>query len=162
MARCLSKNKGSVAIFIGDHKIENHSQKVQGFMQEAQIEPFRITGVYETQDDPEIAVSIVEKLIREVPDLESIYVATGNSISLCQYLESQHLSIKVIATDVFPELVRYMEQGVVTCTIFQDPITQGRESIKLLSGFLTEGLMPAENNLLPPQVIFKNNAQLFL
>ena len=161
-ARYLIRKNGSVAVFIGNKDIESHKKKADGFMQETKRNPFRIADVYETRDDPELAYFLTEKLVNDFPDIEVIYVATGNSSAVCKYINENDLKIKVIGTDVFMELINYMNMDIVASTIFQDPLSQGNTAIKTIYSYLTEQKKPPDKIFISPQMILKSNIKLYL
>ncbi len=147
--------------FIGDKNNKTHIKKADGFKSEAEYDPFVVSGTYETRDDPDTAFDVTRKLIAEHPETELIYVATGNSATVCKYLYQNGLKVKVIGTDIFPELVEYMKKGIVIASIFQNPMIIGKQSIRVLNSYFSEHTVPKKNILIPPQVVFRNNVHLF-
>jgi LacI family transcriptional regulator len=152
----------NAAIFIGFRDIETHQKKVEGFCAESKNANFTISGVYETKDNPESAIIELEQLIDKHPETQVIYVATGNSEKICEYIYQKSLDIKVIATDVFDAIIEYMNRGVIIATIFQNPIQQGERAIHVINTYFTENVLPQKKIYIPPTVVFKNNAKLFL
>ncbi len=133
VGRSFIGENGSAAVFIGDKNNKTHIKKADGFKSEAEYDPFVVSGTYETRDDPDTAFDVTRKLIAEHPETELIYVATGNSATVCKYLYQNGLKVKVIGTDIFPELVEYMKKGIVIASIFQNPMIIGKQSIRVLN-----------------------------
>ena len=50
--------------------------------------------------------------------------------------------LTIVATDLFPDLVREIRAGTVTATIYQRPRTQGSMALRVLYEFLAEGARP--------------------
>ena len=46
--------------------------------------------------------------------------------------------MKIIASDIYPELVDFIKEGVVQASIFQDPFSKGRIAFKNLFELLAE------------------------
>jgi LacI family transcriptional regulator len=158
----IPKNK-KIAVFIGNKDMSDHSEKVNGFMNEyARLD--EVIGVYETQDDPDVAYHITNKLIFDRPELGGIYVATGNSLSVCKCIEENNMNdnVNIIATDIFLELEKYVIDNIVKGIIFQDPILQGELAIKTLYKYLVFKDYCEPNILIRPQLILKNNFSLYL
>lgn len=153
-----------IAMFIGNKDMQEHNEKYLGFRDEISKTDCLLEGVYETQDEPEIAYHLTKKIIKEVPDLGAIYVATGTSIAVCKCLIDHGLAtkIKVVATDVFPEIKEYVDQGIIQGVIFQDPRKMGEKSIRILYENLIEGKLVEERNYIKPQLILQSNIEDYL
>jgi LacI family transcriptional regulator len=149
----------SVVVFIGNKDMKDHGEKVVGFLQEVQGKTLKIGGIYETQDEPEVAYHLTKKIIRELPDLAGIYVATGNSIAVCKCIVEHALEgkIRVIGIDIFPDIKKYVDEGVMNGVIFQNPINQGELAVKTIYAYLAEGLSCEDNIYIQPQLILRNN-----
>lgn len=149
----------SVAVFIGNKDMKDHIEKVEGFLDEIKIGAAKTGGVYETQDEPEVAYHLTKKIIREMPDLGGIYVATGNSIAVCKCLEEyeQKNEIRLIGTDIFPDIKRYVDEKLMNGVIFQDPVKQGEIAVKTVYQYLVEGHQCEQNIFVQPRLILRNN-----
>lgn len=159
------QGRGSVAIMVGSLEIEDHFQKVQGFL--ASWERFAKDGVVrvlENEEKEEVAYENTLLALREIPNLRGIYVATANSPAVCQALEDGKCvdEVVVIATDLFEEMVPYLSGGVIQATIFQNPYRQGFEAVMLLFRFLFEGVVPPLCRYLEPVVVMQSNMEFYL
>ena len=67
-----------------------------------------------------------------------------------------------IASDVFPELDRYLDEQIVTATIYQDPIFQARRAFESMFLKLAEGKEPPEFIRAVPQLVLRSNRGLYL
>jgi LacI family transcriptional regulator len=154
----------SIAVFIGNKGMKDHGEKVEGFLQEMQNSTLKICGIYETQDEPEVAYHLTKKIIREIPDLAGIYVATGNSIAVCKCIVEHNLEgkIRIIGTDIFPDIKKYVDDGVINGVIFQNPIKQGELSVRTIYAYLAEGTKCEDNIYVQPQLILRNNITNYL
>ena len=152
------------AVFIGSRDMMEHSEKCRGVQDELTASGCSVAGVYETQDIPQVAYLLTEKVLDEVPDLEAIYVATGNSVAVCQCLAGQgrEKQVRVVATDLFPEIGEYMERGVIRGVIFQKPERQGQLAVRCLYEHLI-GNKPCESELLVnPRLLMRANVHDYL
>jgi LacI family transcriptional regulator len=153
----------TVAVFIGNKDMSDHREKVNGFLGEFCSNTAGIVNIYETQDDPEVAYILTKKVIKDNPVIGGIYVATGNSISVCKALEDNNCvdRVSIIATDIFPELAEYVKKGVIRGLIFQDPVKQGKIAIESLYRYLVFR-DPCDNEILiRPQLIIRNNFDVY-
>jgi LacI family transcriptional regulator len=86
-------------------------------------------------------------LLTTLDDISGIYCSmTSNSILVCRVLHELGLQhqIRLICTDVFPELQPYMEDGTVDATIWQSPKSQSYNAVMLLYFYLTTGQLQTE------------------
>jgi Transcriptional regulators len=155
----------SAAVFIGNKDIEVHKEKVNGFFAEVNKNAcFNVAGVFETQDDAELAYVLTRKLLLEQQDIGAIYVATGNSSAVCKCIEENGFigKVRVVATDVFNEQIEYMNKAIVVATIHQNAELQGKLALRALYSYLSEGRLPEETILVTPQIALRTNAEQIL
>jgi LacI family transcriptional regulator len=155
-----------VVILTGDLNIQNHAEKIRGFAAAlATLSPhLTLLATVETHESPENARHATLQLLKNQPELGGIYISTANSIPVMEVLEqSGHFAkVKVIATDLFPEMSTWIETGRIFATLHQRPFTQGRMAFEILSRYLIAGLTPKRNIRLAPHVVLKSNLALFL
>ena len=150
---------GDAVVLIGNKDLLDHTERVEGFAKSFVNKGHKVKGVYETQDDPELAHFLASKVFREQPDLRSIYIATGNSIAVCHCMEEMNLQgrISIVATDIFPEIRTYMEKGIIQAVIFQDQIRQGESAVRVMFDYLSGGIVPSKSIFIQPQLILRSN-----
>ena len=152
----------SIAVYIGNKDFNDHKEKVDGFSEEAKAKRLRLEGVFETQDDPELAYFLTGKLVKERADLGGIYIATGNSIAVCKYMEENAVGgIRIIATDIFDEIKEYMKRDIIQGVIYQDPVKQGRYAVKAIYRTLFENTSVEKNIWITPQLVLKSNMEFY-
>jgi LacI family transcriptional regulator len=78
-------------------------------------------------------------------------------------MEEKHLfgKIQVITTDLFPELVPYIESGKVLASLYQRPFAQGKTAFELLLSYLLHGATPEPLTRLAPHIVLRSNLALF-
>lgn len=66
------------------------------------------------------------------PHLNGIYINTANSLPVMRAIEEHGLlgRIRVVATDLFPELVPLIESGSIVATLHQRPFTLGKLALE--------------------------------
>jgi LacI family transcriptional regulator len=81
-----------------------------------------------------------------------------------QALEERHLldDIRVVTTDLFPELAAMIESGGILATLYQRPFTQGKLALETLIRFIQEGVRPHSATRLAPNIVLRSNLGLFL
>ncbi|QGQ94281.1 LacI family DNA-binding transcriptional regulator [Paenibacillus psychroresistens] len=159
----LAKDK-PVAIFTGTRDSEIHKESIDGFMEQIKASNMDVIAIYDNYDDLDIAYRATEKLLREFPDVGGIYIGTSNSTSVCKKIVDAGLTdqIKIVASDLFPELNDYLRQGVIQATIFQQPFQQGRLAFKKMYEYIGEAKRFEDIFLLKPQIVLDSNLELFI
>ncbi len=154
-----------VALVTGFRDSIVHRETIQGFRSFMETTPMNFAGIYEHRDDPEIAYYLATRMMKERPDIKGIYFGTANSVTFCKRLEELNRmgDIRIVASDLMPEIIEYIRKGVIDATIFQNPHAQGRTLIKKIYGMIAENYRPeCEVFYLNPQPVFASNLELYL
>jgi LacI family transcriptional regulator len=160
------KERGAVAILTGQLGTQDHAEKLRGFA--ATLATFAphlsLLPAIESHEHPEEAYNSTLQLLRRKPHPIGIYVSTANSLPVLRALEERKLlgQVEVITTDLFPELVPFIESGKILATLYQRPFTQGKVAIETLTKYLAEGIRPEPITRLAPHIILRSNLPLFL
>jgi LacI family transcriptional regulator len=157
---------GSVVPITGDLSTQDHADKLRGFAATLATEAphLSLLPTIESHERPKDAYQATLDLFSRRSRPEGIYISTANSIPVLQALEQKRLlgSVQVITTDLFPELIGYLESKKVLATIYQRPFTQGKVAFETLVRFLVDGVKPPAATKLAPHIVFRSNLSLFL
>lgn len=160
------RHKCPVAAITGDLRIQDHADKLRGFAATlATLSPhLTLLAAIESHDSREGAHRATLELIRTNPELGGIYVNTANSQPVMHALdEAKRIGkIHVIATDLFPEMVHWIERGQVFASLHQRPFTQGKNAFEILSRYLLTGEAPQRVNRLAPHIVLRSNLPVFM
>ncbi len=167
-ADLLSQNltsRSEVAIFTGELSTLDHGEKLRGFAAAlAMIAPhLTLRPALESHERPREAYRQAFEVMQTKNRPNGIYISTANSMPVLKALEELGLlgKIKVVATDLFRELVPLIETGKVLATLHQRPFTQGRVALENLLIYLLRDQKPQPIVQLAPHVIFRTNLCLF-
>lgn len=154
----------SVAMLTGMLSVEEHRLKTKGF-REGFAQDCRngeAAAVLEAHESAAECYRKTRRLLAEFPTLAGIYVSTVNSLPVCRALhDTKRREVSLIATDVFPEMIRYFRQGTIRASIYQDPYLQGQTAVRLLvDHWLHNTPIPAANYL-NPALVLRTNLHLF-
>lgn len=157
MMNYLTPEDAQILAFIGDGNLTEHAEKLQGFRAELQGGR-HLAGCLETQDDPAIAAELIRKAVCDFPQLRGVYVATGNSVPVCEILSQQAetAQVKIIATDLFPELIPYVCRRQIHAVVFQNPEAQGEQAVLRCYEYITKHEMVGQC-LITPSVLLRNS-----
>ncbi|HBP37221.1 MAG TPA: hypothetical protein DD640_00450 [Clostridiales bacterium] len=149
-----------VMILVGTKELKVHSRCVDGFMRQAKKMNLRVGGVFETNDDKDVAYYLTDNLNRDWPDMAGIYVASYNSVGVCQWYEDHGRKgeVKIIGHDLYPALAEKLEAGSLSATLFQDQYEYGRKSLHYLFEYLTGSRKKEDcTKLMTPQLVMQSN-----
>ncbi len=154
-----------VAIVTGMLRTIDHREKAEGFSTS-----FRdlsrggtVVEVVEAHEHPTESLRKTLDLLRRVPNVAGIYVNTVNCLPVCRALEQEGLigHVRVIATDLFRQMIRAIQSGAIAASIHQQPYVQGQHAVRSLAEHLLNGTeFPAKQHL-NPGIILRSNLALF-
>lgn len=154
-----------VAIVTGMLSAEDHHKKADGF---AETFPKysaggKIVAVIEGHEDENESLAKTNDLLRRFPDLAGLYVNTVNCLPVCRALEERRLAgkVRLVATDLFPEMAAHLERGTITASIYQHPFRQSQMAVRLLADHLSNKLKLPPSMHLSPGVVMASNYHLF-
>ena len=163
-SRALRK-PGSVATITGDLSTLDHAEKLRGFAAAlATMAPhLSLLPVIETHDRPRDAARATQALLGHKPRPAGIYISTANSLPVLRALQEKNAleQVQVIATDLFPELIGFLESGKILATLYQRPSTQGKAAFEALIRYLLDGVVPETVTRFAPHIILRSNLSLF-
>src|ERR1035437_1191074 len=156
---------GHLATITGELTTVDHAEKLRGFAANLAVfaPHLSLLPAIESHEQPKLAYRQATALLSRKPYPLGIYISTANSIPVLRALEEQNLlgRIQVIATDLFPDLVPYIESGRILATLYQRPFSQGKTALELLFRYLLDGVTPAPLVRLSPHIILRSNLALF-
>jgi LacI family transcriptional regulator len=154
-----------VAVVAGMLNTEDHFRKTDGFSAAfpQHCAGGKIVQVLEGHEDEDESFQKTYELLRRVPGLAGLYVNTVNCLPVCRALGAHGLAgkVKLITTDLFPEMAPYFQKGTITASIYQQPHRQGQIAVRQLSDHLISGTAMPPTVRLSPGVVMSSNLNLF-
>jgi len=163
-ARTLQK-PANVAVITGDLSTLDHAEKLKGFAATAAtIAPhLSLLPAMETHERPKDAWRETLGLLHRKSRPAGIYISTANSLPVLRALD-EHKALDhtlVVTTDLFPELIPFVESGRILATLYQRPSTQGKAAFEALIRYLLEGIAPEPVTRFAPHIVLRSNLPLF-
>jgi LacI family transcriptional regulator len=157
--------RAKVAVVTGMLATEEHRLKSQGFCAgfKKDCGDGRIVAVLEAHESEEESYRKTCRLIEDYQDLQGIYVSTVNCLPVCRALRNHKAEgrIRLITTDLFPEMAPYLKKGTILASIYQDPYLQGQTAVRLLVDLLLNGHRIPKTHFLNPGIVLRTNLKLF-
>jgi LacI family transcriptional regulator, galactose operon repressor len=154
-----------VAIVTGMLQVEDHVQKVHGFSETFPrlCRGGKVTEVVEGHDDEDETFMKCMQLLKRGKGLAGVYVSTANCLPVCRAVTvlGRAKQLRLITTDLFPEMVSYFEKGSIVASIYQRPYVQGQRSVRLLLDHIFSGQPLPRHYYLNPGIVLSSNLQLF-
>jgi LacI family transcriptional regulator len=152
------------AVIAGTMENREHMKKTEGFEAGAKESGLNYIGAYCSMDDPALAYETADRLMSEHPEVKGIYVVSGNSLGVCRCIDEKYRNrgVRLIGTDIFGDIVPYIENGVMTATVYQSPSRQGRIAITSLYDRITTKKSVENDITVAPFILMKSNYRPFL
>jgi len=154
-----------VAVVAGMLSAEDHRKKTDGFSEgfPRYCAEGNIAAVIEGHEEEAESFQKTLNLLCQFPALAGIYVNTVNCLPVCRALQERGLAgkLKLIATDLFPEMSSHLQHGTITASIYQHPHRQGQIAVRLLADHLANKANLPSSMHLSPGVVMASNLHLF-
>jgi LacI family transcriptional regulator len=153
-----------VALMVGAKHLLVYQECVDGFAAQAAAAQIEVAGVWETFGRADLAYEAAAEAFADGARLDGIYVASHNSVGLCDYLEDHALAgqVAVIGHDLYPGLNTKLQAGTLTATLFQSQYEQGRDALRLLAETVDSGEPLAQAvQLVEPRLVLPSMAAAF-
>ena len=69
--------------------------------------------------------------------------------------------VKVIAHDIYPEMVKYMNNGQILASIYQNPILMGKTAVSMAFNHIAGDKSESGIKTIRPEIILKNNRSCY-
>jgi LacI family transcriptional regulator, galactose operon repressor len=164
LGKCLPPNSGA-AVITGMAETEDHRKKTEGFCETFPrfCEGGKVVAVIEGREHEEQTHKKVLRLLNSERTLAGIYVTTVNSLPVCRALKETGSAgrVKLVATDLFPEMIPFFHDGTITASIYQQPYEQGRKAVRLLVDYLAAQAPIPDSSTLSPSIVLASALNQF-
>lgn len=154
-----------VAIVTGMLQTEDHRRKVASFTDLFQriCPDGQVAEVLEDHENEEEAFQKCCRMLQENKTITGVYVTTSNCLPVCRAVTTLNLSqkIKLVASDLFLEMMPYFDMGVIAASIYARPFAQGRLAVRLIMEQVIYGRRMRPKHYIVPQVVTRANMHLF-
>jgi LacI family transcriptional regulator len=154
-----------VAIITGMLKTVDHREKTDGFTRSftQYCRGGLVAATIEGHEDQDESFRKTRKMLKRIPGLAGIYVNTVNCLPVCRALSASKLAgkVRVIATDLFQEMVPLFRTGTIDASMHQRPYRQGQLAVRTLAEHLLHDADLPKAHYLNPGIILRSNVHLF-
>jgi LacI family transcriptional regulator len=154
-----------VSIITGMLATEDHRRKTEGFQTgfSAYSAGGKVLAVLEAHESEEESYQKTCELLAREKRLAGIYVNTVNCLPVCRAVQQHRRDrqLRLITTDLFRQMVPFIENGTIGASVYQDPYRQGRDAVRIVLDHLLEKAAIAPTSYLNPAVVLRSNLYLF-
>lgn len=146
LLRLMTHGDVRIGIITGSADILCHTERIAGFTDALKPyhEHMHIISVAETQDDEIASYEQTARLLNEHPEINALFFAAGGVYGGCRAITSLGLAgkLRVVAFDKAETTEQFLQDGVLSAVICQQPHIQGKKPLDLLFHYLTSGELP--------------------
>ena len=153
-----------LAVVIGTLGNDGHRKKTEDFC--AAFRRYCNGGddieVIEGHEDDETFQRCLD-LLKSAPNVDGMYVNVVSCLPVCYALRARGLAgkVRLIATDLFREMIPFFEKKTIHASIYQRPYVQGQTAVRhIVENVLHDRPIP-KNNYLSPAIVMRSNLYLF-
>jgi LacI family transcriptional regulator len=154
-----------VAVVAGMLKALDHRKKTDGFSDAfpRHCPGGEIVSIVEGHEEEDESFQKTFKLLGRVPTLAGLYVNTVNCLPVCRALGARGLAgkVRLVTTDLFPEMAPYFQKGTISASIYQQPYRQGQIAVRVMADHLMSKASFPPTVHLSPGIVMSSNLQLF-
>ncbi|HEX5483821.1 MAG TPA: LacI family DNA-binding transcriptional regulator [Terriglobia bacterium] len=154
-----------VAVITGMLQTEDHRRKTEGFCGAFAhyCKGGQVVDVVEGHESDEETFQKCLELFEKFPRLAGLYVNISICLPVCYALRARGLArkVRVVATDLFREMVPLFEREVIHASIYQRPYVQGQTAVRLLVEHFLHARKIPPTHYLTPAIVMRSNLHLF-
>jgi ribose transport system substrate-binding protein len=142
----IMNGKGKVALITGVPSQQTHRDRSEGFKEVlAKYPGINLVAEYPAYSDFTIAISITEKMLQSIPDLDAIFCTnTSMSLGAMDAIDAMGKigKVKIIGFDTQSDALSAVQSGNIDSTVAQNPYNMGYQIIKNAVNYLNGEYVP--------------------
>lgn len=93
-----------------------------------------LLNTIETQENPVLSFKKTTELLQKEPELKGLFITCGCVPEICRAVKAMQRehTLEIVCFERYPQIEALIAEGVISCTIGTDLITQGYEAVKIL------------------------------
>lgn len=135
------KENTKVAMLYGSDNVLCHKERLDGFKDYVnQHRPdINIVTTVKNSDNDEDGYTTTKKLLKDYPDVNALFISSGGISGICKAIKEANKvgKITVIASGRNPVIESLIKEGIVTATISQNPVEQGKMAVLTAFNMMT-------------------------
>ena len=138
------KENTKVAMLYGSDNVLCHKERLDGFkdyVNQHRPDINIVTTVKNSDNDED---GYTKKLLEDYPDVNALFISSGGISGICKAIKEANKvgKITVIASGRNPVIESLIKEGIVTATISQNPVEQGKMAVLTAFNMMTTNKKP--------------------
>jgi DNA-binding LacI/PurR family transcriptional regulator len=155
---CLrNSNTKNILLFLGGHDSALHIRAKQFFVNACKDLGLNLLSSIDMNDDNQYLEEITPSIFEKFTKVDGIYVTSGVSTALCEYIESHNLNCTLVTFDVHNDVKNYMYKGIISATIFQNVSKQMEVAFDKLVKYIITGEQIPKTVFTDVQLVLRSN-----
>lgn len=142
--------KGRILVVTSDFSISNHELRRSGFTKTIEANKnLSIVDVLEVHDNNDEAYKKVKAYMEKDSNIDGIFLVAGGQNGTAKVVEEMGRAgrTKIVLYDFMRDILEYIQKGVVTCAIGQDPFRQGHDPVIYLYNYIVKRQTPPSDHM---------------
>jgi len=160
---CLKRSEQkNILLLTGDLNSALHKSAAEAFASACEKHKLCLVESFDMRDSEEfLKNSVADIFDRHGEKIDGIYITSGISAPLCEYLEKSDLSPFVVAFDTHSAIREYLKKSIVTATISQDVTGQMKNAFRALILYIIKGETVPKTFFSDIRLVLQSNIHLF-
>lgn len=154
---CLRRGRKNVLLFTGDKLNSLHRRAEEAFINATEKYGLNVLDSFDMKDSDASLRALLPSVFEKYKDkIDGIYITSGNSLALCEYVKQNNLPVSLLTFDTYKELNEYLKDGTVSMTVSQNVKKQAENAFLILTDYLVSGKIPEKTVLSEVRPIMKS------
>jgi ribose transport system substrate-binding protein len=166
----LGGEKGKFAVISSVAGTATAIERQKGFLQEIKKYPdIQIIDTKYSGSDVQEAYRLTKKILKDHPDLKGIFgINELTTVGIAQAIqeEGKASSIKTVGFDSSPPILHFIEEGVLSATVVQEPFNMGylaiQQAVSILDGKAKGKLVYTDSKIITKENMYSPENQKLL
>ena len=160
-SRFVNDTKRTMVVVVPDYASKMHMETADGFIKVCKEFGYNDSYIYTGRYKDE--KKVVEKILKEHPDLASVYIGSNNGANVARELKKKKISqdVVIIGNDLYPELADMIKEGTVTAAIFQNQYGNTVRATRSLVDYILGDTPNFETMYYRAQIVMRNTVDFY-
>lgn len=150
------------AVIAGNQSVYIHKENIRSFCEMAAAFGSEVVFKADTDNRMDIAYQQTERILKEQPDVDGIFVTSYVAPGVCNCLADHQKQgkIAVIGVDLYKETAENLNTGCLNAIIFQNQVLQAYTAVRMMTEYLNQR-HAVSSEVIKPELVLKSNLECY-
>ena len=150
------------AIIAGNRNVFIHKENIESFCESAVSFGSNVVFIEDSDDQMDAAYHLTERLLKEQPEADGVFVTSYVAPGVCQCLADHNLEkkIAVVGVDLYKETAEFLKSGCLNAVIFQNQVQQAYTAVRMMTEYLNQR-REVSNVVIKPELVLQSNLECY-